>query len=165
MCHLRLLLCFLVCSIWLSAASAPVNPFRQDEAFWKMLTPAARVVLADVQVTVRAECDTFVGGVYHSATNSIEICNIDLREQPDRLRHEALHALDWSNGRQATNSNRFVGATLANKLYARAEALYGGWFLEGELFAMVPIVVGWDFDQLPAEVAGFYAAWFEEAER
>jgi hypothetical protein len=38
--------------------------------------------------------------------------------------------------------------------------MYGGWFRPGELYAMVPLVVDWNFDQLPPMVAAAYAPWF-----
>jgi hypothetical protein len=54
------------------------------------------------------------------------------------------------------------------ELAREAEALYdaggGAWFRPGEFYAMVPLVVDWDFSLLPPAVAAFYAEWFLGAE-
>lgn len=157
----RAVLATILCGLLLTAAT-PVSPIRADEAFWNMLTPAAREVLMQVPVSIETKCDQ-PRGVYHGVLNTIDLCAISLRGDPDRLRHEALHALDWSTGTRLSDVSGFVEA-VPPKLAAQAERLYGGWFRPGELYAMVPIVVGWDFDRLPDDVAVFYAPWFEAAQ-
>jgi hypothetical protein len=82
------------------------------------------------------------------------------------LRHEALHALDVADGHPASEDPCFQKLTVGD-LTLEAETLYeaggGGWFRPGELYAMIPLVVDWHFDQLTPLIASYYAEWFVEA--
>jgi hypothetical protein len=163
---LRITAVFLCVTYLLAGASLP-SPIRQDEAFWRRLTSAAQNVLMNTPVLVRSTCRGvhgrfFVGGVYHSKTNTIELCGIDSREDSSRLRHDALHALDWAGGQMASETSGFLKVVPAH-LRQRAERLYKGWLRSGELWAILPIVVDWQWDQLPPDVAAFYAPWFTDA--
>jgi hypothetical protein len=200
-----LLLAFL-----LPSSAPPEGAIRRDWTFWNMLTPAGRERLAGVSVVFRENCEgvvpgtIFTGGRYHELTDTIELCGVDPLQDPDRLRHEALHALDWGapdcggldrKAERKVQSNLAAGGNdkvvksaicvvgMASEvnglakmvpldLYRRAEEAYRcvpgdgchGWFKPGELWAMLPIIVGWDFDALPPDVAQFYAPWFEDAQ-
>lgn len=137
---------------------------RNDAAFWNMLTPAARMVLAQVPVYVEDACEgtirgtAFIGGRYNWETNVVRLCAVDILGQPNILRHEALHALDRASKPGSLRGGFFE--SVPPDLYEQAEALYPGWFRPLEVWATAPLVVGWDFDQLPAGVAAFYAPWF-----
>lgn len=158
--------------------------FATDPAFWAMLTPEGQAVLAGVTVTVSDEprsyaCPqayevgaptptpavcTYYGGVYDGATNTIGLWGEAAQANPDILRHEALHALDAAGDRLAGESGL---VKVAGELAAEAEAMYnaggGTWFRPNELFAMLPIVAGWDFGELPPAVRAYYAEWFLQA--
>jgi hypothetical protein len=109
---------------------------------------------------------TYYGGMYEGDTNTIYLYGEAAQANPDILRHEALHALDAADGQAASETpfQKLAGGELARD----AEALYnaggGTWFRPNELFAMAPIVVGWDFDLLPPAVEAYYAEWFLDAE-
>jgi hypothetical protein len=194
----------------LPSSGPPVSAIRRDWTFWNMLTPAGRERLASVSVVIRESCGgtvpgtTFTGGRYCELTDAIELCGIDPLQDPDRLRHEALHALDWGvsdcrelrrkTGRKVEPNLEVAGTGKTEKsavcptgmasevsglakrvppdLYRQAEEAYRcvpgggchGWFKPGELWAMLPIIVGWDFDALPPDIARFYAPWFEDAQ-
>jgi hypothetical protein len=158
--------------------------FATDPTFWEMLTLEGQEVLAGVTVVVSDEprsyaCPqvwevgaptptpavcTYYGGVYEGDTNTISLWGEAAQANPDILRHEALHALDAAGDRPA-NESGLVKA--AGELIAEAEAEYnaggGTWFRPNELYAMLPIVVGWDFDELPPAVEAYYAEWFLQA--
>jgi hypothetical protein len=160
-------------SFFLAGATAPTNPIRADWSFWNMLTPAGRDRLIQVPVLIRDNCEgilrgaSFTGGRYDGLTDTIELCGVNIPEEADRLRHEALHALDWTYGFRITDKNGF-DKSIPPALYNEAERQYRcnaqggchGWFRAGELWAMVPIVVSWDFGTLPPWVAHFYEPWF-----
>ena len=138
------------------------RPDAFDPAFWAMLAPAGQRVLAAVTVVATAKpCEIlpghpYLGGVYQGDTNTIMLCGQAAIDNLDILRHEALHALDAVDGADALS--------VSDKLYARAEAIYnaggGSWFRPGELYAMLPLAVDWNFDVLPPMVAEAYAPWF-----
>lgn len=157
--------------------------FEIDPAFWQMLTPEGQAVLSRVTVIISDEprsypCPrawevgsqtptpavcTYYGGMYDRATNTIGLWGEAAQANPDILRHEALHALDAADDMDTGQGSAFqklAGGELAQE----AEALYnaggGTWFRPGELYAMVPLVVDWQFDQLPLAVEAFYAEWF-----
>ena len=166
----------LASSLLLAASNPPSNVIRFDYGFWNMLTPAGRDRLMAVPVIIRESCEgvlqgtVFTGGVYDGLADTITLCDVNIPEERDRIRHEALHALDWTFGFRMTDKNGF-GKAVPPALYEEAERAYRcnaqggchGWFRQGEAFAMIPIVVGWDFDALPAQVARYYSVWFEEA--
>jgi len=160
--------------------------FETDPAFWQMLTPEGQAVLSRVTVIISDEprsyaCPqawevgsptptpavcTYYGGIYEGATNTIGLWGLAAQANPDILRHEALHALDAADDMDAGQGSPFqklAGGELAQE----AEVLYnaggGTWFRPGELFAMIPFTVNWDFDRLPDLVAAYYAQWFVEA--
>lgn len=153
-----------VLALILGGSTRP-GAIRNDAAFWNMLTPAARVALAQVPVYIESACEgtvshqPFTGGRYDWDTNEIELCAIDLLREPDILRHEALHALDRATRKWDSVRNGFFEVVPAD-LYKQAAVLYDGWFRPLELWATVPLVVHWRFDQLPTEVAAYYAPWF-----
>jgi hypothetical protein len=157
--------------------------FEIDPAFWQMLTPEGQAVLSRATVIISDEprsyvCPrawevgsptptpavcTYYGGIYDGATNTIGLWGEAAQANPDILRHEALHALDAADDMDAGQGSPFqklAGGELAQE----AEALYnaggGTWFRPGDLYAMVPLVVEWDFDLLPSAVAAYYAEWF-----
>ena len=146
----------------------PPTAFIGDPAFWHMLTPAGRRVLYAVTVVAIAQpCEIhapYLGavvfaGVYQGDTNTIMLCGQPAQDDPNVLRHESLHALDAVDGPDTL--------VVSGELYTQAEAMYnaggGSWFRPGELFAMLPLVVGWDFTALPPLVAEAYAPWFIDA--
>jgi hypothetical protein len=179
-------LLFLLClaaPLLLAASGPPSNVVRADWSFWNSLTPAGRERLAAVPVSIRAECqgvlgEPFVGAVYDGAADTITLCGLEIPQERERIRHEALHALDWTFGFRMSDKTGF-NKSVPLALYNQAERAYacgpgdkrtkaesacrGAWFRQGELWAMVPIVAGWDFDVLPAQVQHFYAPWFEGA--
>jgi hypothetical protein len=156
--------------------------FESDPAFWQMLTPAGQAVLSGVTVTISDEPRSYVcpqayevgaptpipavcayyGGMYEGDTNTISLWGEAAQANPDILRHEALHALDAAGGDGLASDNGFL--KVAGELAPEAEALYnaggGTWFRPNELWAMVPLLVAWDFDRLPDLVAAYYAQWF-----
>ena len=143
----------------------PPTAFIGDPAFWHMLTPEGRRVLAAVTVVATAEpCEIlpgypYAGGVYQGDTNTIMLCGQAAQDNLNILRHESLHALDAVDGPDTL--------VVSEKLYSQAEAMYnaggGSWFRPGELYAMLPLVVDWDFAALPPLVAETYAPWFRAA--
>jgi hypothetical protein len=149
----------------LLGSSGRPGAIRNDAAFWDMLTPAARMILAQVPVYIEPTCrgtvshQPFSGGRYDWETNVIELCATDILAHPDILRHEALHALDRATWKWDSIRNGFFEA-VPTDLYEQAEALYPGWFRPLELWATVPLIVHWQFDQLPLQVAAFYVPWF-----
>lgn len=172
----RALLLSALCLLALAADTPPASPIRRDAAFWNMLTPAGRQVLSGVAVLIRDRCEgtvrgtIFTGGRYDAVENTIEVCGEEPDENPDRLRHEVLHALDWADG---AGGDELSAKQVPLELYEQAEDAYRcgpnggchGWFRPPELFAMLPIVVGWDFEALPDDVGALYGEWFEEAIR
>lgn len=173
-------------ALLLGGSTCP-GAIRNDARFWNMLTPAARQVLAQVSVYIEPNCwgtvshQPFAGGRYDWETNAIELCGpvpsmdlgtkasrarsspdgidaTDILGHPEILRHEALHALDRASNPTSIRSGFFE--SVPADLYEQAEALYPGWFRPLELWATLPLVVGWDFDRLPDNVAAYYAPWF-----
>lgn len=170
---MKRLLLLVLSMIILGGSDLPYGAIRRDGQFWNMLTPAARQTLQDVPVLSRPEClgaigEAFVGAVYDSTANSITICG-EPEENPDRLRHEALHALDWSAGIRSSDTINWR-RDLPSNLYIQAQEAYlcagdgcGGIFTPAEIWPMLPIVAEWDFDQLPPEISARYAPWFVDA--
>lgn len=145
------------------------RPDAFDPTFWQMLTPAGQQVLATVTVVATAKpCEIlpghpYLGGVYQGDTNTIMLCGQAAQDNLNILRHEALHALDAVDGADCC-----FAKMVPTELVRASEAMYnaggGTWFRPGELYAMVPLVVDWNFDQLPPMVAAVYAEWFVAAQ-
>lgn len=160
---MKRLIFFLPIVLLLGAAAPPPGAIRHDEAFWNMLTPAGREVLSGVPVVIVPGPCTWTAR-FVIERNAIEACGqIDVQI----LRHEALHALDWDG---AEHRSVRPGGFLAvvgkdSPLHAEVSALYPGFLAPQEIWATVPLVVGWDFGALPDDVATFYAPWFSAAQR
>jgi len=168
------------CAIVTATRTPAPTILGRDLAFWQMLTPEGRAVLSVVTLIVSDEPRSYAcpqayevggptpavcayyGGVYEGDTNTIGLWGEAAQANPDILRHEALHALDAAGGDGLASDNGFL--KIAGELAPEAEALYnaggGGWFRPNELFAMIPLVVCWDFGQLPTSVTAYYARWF-----
>jgi hypothetical protein len=150
----------------LGGATLP-GPIRADGQYWNMLTPAARLALSQVIVLVREDCylysplDPFEGGQYNSQTSTILLCG-PLGREPYVLRHETLHVFDWQDGSRIGNKSEPMPAVPA-AIHAAADDLYPGWLTPAELWATVPLVTQWRFDDLPADLRASYAPWFIDA--
>ena len=152
-------------TLLLAGATLPVSPVRADWRFWNMLTPLGRDVLAAVPILAIEDCETIVhgdiGGEYDATRNAITVCGPSIAEFPDDiLRHEALHALDWSDGAPYAG-----GKEISGQLVAAASAQYPGFLRSPEVFATIPLVIDWQFELLPDEAASLYAPWFTAAQR
>jgi len=103
----------------------------------------------------------FNGAVYSAIFNRIQVCN-GLFSPPDILRHEALHALDWAGGYPASLTLLLFKST-PGYLVVRMENLYPGWLRPVEYWAVLPLVVDWDFSALPDWIEAHYEPWFVSA--
>jgi hypothetical protein len=151
-----------------------------------VITSDACVVLPGMVVITGDVCETspcrhYLGGVYQADTNTILLCGDAAQADPRILRHEALHALDVADGQPESEAcvqiisfapprwsvgcfQRLVGGELAREAEALYDAGRGTSFRPNELYAMVPFLVDWRFEQLPPALSAYYSEWFLDAE-
>lgn len=144
-----------------------------------VVLPGMIVIAGDTCET--SPCRHYLGGVYQDDTNTILLCGEAAQADPRILRHEALHALDVEDGQPESEScvqiisfapprwsvgcfQRLVGGELAREAEALYDAGGGTSFRPNELYALVPFLVDWHFEELSPALSAYYAEWFLDAE-